>query len=329
MNFKIIFFNRSNKLGYSIQKVFRPIIFEIKKSNSVKVIEIPNLGSMPWDIFKNFFFTLKFREKNSIHHVTGHIHDVLLALVGVKTVLTIHDLVFIDNVINPIKKFYKWLFWLYIPLKISNKVVCISEHTRRNLLKYGEYNNVSVIHNPIDNSFKYVPKYFNSEKPIILHIGTGWNKNLNRSIEALKDINCHLRIIGKINSYQKDLLVQSNIEYSNLFDLTDEEIRQEYIHCDIVNFPSEYEGFGMPIIEGQKTGRVVVTSKIEPLIEVSGDAVVYVDPFSVKSINDAYLSILNNDSMRNDIIRSGLDNTKRFSLDIICAQYKKLYKSIQ
>ncbi|CAZ95178.1 glycosyltransferase family 4 protein [Zobellia galactanivorans] len=325
---KINYFFRHPNVGHSIHRVFRTIIGEIKKTKDVTMYEVPSEGSMPADVVKNLWFTYSKREKKAIHHVTGHIHDVLLALIGVKTVLTVHDLVFLDNVKNPFKRLYKWLFWLYFPVKIADVVVCISNQTKQNILQKIKTDKLRVIYNAIDPIFVPVAKPFNQEKPIILHIGTGWNKNLDRTIEALSGISCHLRIIGKLKVSQVALLEKYKTDYSNQCNLTDEEIRDEYKSCDIVNFPSMYEGFGMPVIEGQMTGRVVITSNIEPLIEVAADAAVLVNPEDVSSIRDAYETVISNESYRINLIEKGLRNAERFSVEYIAQQYLELYKTL-
>jgi glycosyltransferase involved in cell wall biosynthesis len=325
---KVTYFNRNPNLGFSIQRVFKTITDEIGKTQQFEEFCMPSKSSMPWDILRNSLYTLKNKNKKGINHITGHIHDVVLGLLGCKTVLTVHDLVFIDNVRNPIKRFYKWLFWLYLPIKLSNKVVCISKHTRNKILNHIKTDKLTVIYNPIDPIFEYIPKAFNKEKPIILHIGTGWNKNLKRVVESLVEIPCHLRIVGDLSIEQKDFIQQSQIEYSNVCKLSDEEIKQEYINCDIVSFPSEYEGFGMPIIEGQKTGRIVVTSKIEPLIEVSGDAVTYVNPFDLNSIRLGFLKVIKDDAYRIKKIALGIENVEQFSVKKITNDYLNLYKCL-
>jgi glycosyltransferase involved in cell wall biosynthesis len=325
---KIIYFFRHPKVGHSIHRVFRTLLSELNETIEMDIYNIPNLGSMPWHMISNLWFTFHKRNNKTIHHVTGHIHEVLLALIGMKTVLTVHDLVFLDNVKNPIKRAYKWLFWFYFPIKIADKIVCISEQTKKNILSKIKTNKLIVIHNAIDPIFEFNKKSFNEKKPIILHIGTGWNKNLSRTIEALNEIPCHLNIIGKLNQTQIELLEKYNIEYSNEQNLTDIQIRDAYINCDIVNFPSIYEGFGMPVIEGQKTGRVVITSKLEPLIEVSNGAVAYVNPTDVLSIRNAYKKIILNKDYREELIRNGLKNTERFSVPFIAQQYKELYQSL-
>ena len=325
----ITYFSRHTSCGFSIQRVFGLIINEVKTKKNVKQFSMPSKRSRPIDIIINAKFTNKNRNKNGINHITGHIHDVVLGLVGAKTILTIHDLVFIDNVTSPIKKIYKWFFWIYLPLKLSDYVVCISEHTKQNLLKYvKETKKIKVIHNPIDPKYSFVHKEFNDKEPIILHIGTGWNKNIDRVILSLAGIPCHLRIVGKLSVNQHKLLQSANIEYSNVFNLSDDEIKHEYIKSDIVSFPSEYEGFGMPIIEAQKIGRIVVTSKIEPLIEVSGNAVCYVEPKDVLSIKNGFLKAIQDKTFRETTIEKGKVNVERFNITKIADQYLDLYKKL-
>ena len=325
---RITYFNRSLKTGYSIQRVFGTIISEIGKYAEVNIYNVPSKHALPWDIIRNNIYAYRHKNMIGINHITGHIHEVVIGLLGAKNILTIHDLVFLDNVKNPLKRFYKWLFWLYLPLKIADKVVCISTKTKHNILSRIATNKLVVIPNPIDPAFTYSPKPFNSTKPVILHIGTGWNKNLPRVIQALATIDCHLRIIGKITAEISDLLQQYDLDYSQAQNLTDQEIIQEYKNCDIVSFPSEYEGFGMPVIEGQQTGRVVLTSHIEPLIEVSGNAVVFVDPKSVPSIQNGFQEIINNCELRTSLIEKGLKNVERFAPAKIAASYLELYKEI-
>jgi len=325
---KITYFYRHNDIGFSIRKVLRTITDEIRKTALVEDFFMPSKRSMPWDILINSFYTYKNKNKKGVNHITGHIHEVVLGLLGCKTLLTVHDLVFIDNVRNPIKRLYKWFFWLYLPIKLSNKVVCISTQTKNKILHHINTDKLTVIYNPIDPIFEYIPKVFNKEKPIILHIGTGWNKNLKRVVESLVDISCHLRIIGGLTTEQRDFVKKSGVEYSNVFGLSDAEIKQEYINCDIVSFPSEYEGFGMPIIEGQKTGRIVVTSKIEPLIEVSGDAVAYVDPFDSNNMRLGFLKVIKDDNYRMKKIALGVTNVERFNVKKIAEEYLEIYRKI-
>ena len=73
----------------------------------------------------------------------------------------------------------------------------------------------------------------------------------------------------------------------------------------------------MPIIEANATGRVVVTSNLPPMTEVGGQAAFYVNPFDVDEIKQTIIKVIDDEESRNEHIALGLENTKRFSRDIM------------
>ena len=85
--------------------------------------------------------------------------------------------------------------------------------------------------------------------------------------------------------------------------------------ADVFLFPTFYEGFGLPILEAQSVGTPVVTSNVSSLPEVGGESAVYCDPAEPVSIAEAIHSIISNPTQKNDIIKKGLENVKRFSWD--------------
>ena len=208
-------------------------------------------------------------------------------------------------------------------MKFANKIVSISEQTQNELRQYGFCS--EVIFDPVSPSFIYIPKSINRENPVILHIGTRPNKNLKKTILALKGTPCHLRIVGNLSAGNKILLHDNGIKYSSCTNISDDELVEEYRKCDVANFPSLYEGFGMPIIEGQATGRVVVTSNRSPMKEVAGGSAVLVNPDDITSIRRGYREAINNGE---SYIEKGLINVKRFSIETIAKQYLNLIKSI-
>ena len=54
--------------------------------------------------------------------------------------------------------------------------------------------------------------------------------------------------------------------------------------ASVLAYPSEEEGFGLPVLEAMAVGTAVVTSAGTATQDVAGDAAVLVDPFDVASI---------------------------------------------
>jgi glycosyltransferase involved in cell wall biosynthesis len=187
----------------------------------------------------------------------------------------------------------------------------------------------SVVYICVGEHFQAQPKNFNAENPRILHIGTAPNKNLERLIPALKNIPCTLVIVGKINDATKQLLQENHIQAECIERrLTDQEILEQYQQCDILSLVSTLEGFGMPIVEANAVGRVVITSNTTSMPEIANDAAVLVNPFDVTNIREGFLKIIQKPALREDLIHNGLKNHLRFQPKQLAEQYAEIYQSL-
>jgi len=324
----VIFFQRKPyPHQFSIERVFDGIKKSISEEVKVENAVMPyfSVGFIPR--IKNILWSSK--HQGNVNHITGDIHYIALALDARKTVLTIHDLNFLNHP-NPLARFILKTFWLTLPLRKVTCVTVISEATKKDLLSRVKFpeEKIKVIpnyHNPL---FQASPKEFNKGKPRILQIGTKANKNVLRLIEALKEIECHLVIIGGFNELIKKNLEQYKIEYSWLEKLAEAELIEQYQQCDMLSFVSTIEGFGMPILEAQAIGRVVVTSNISSMPEVANNAAHLVDPYDVLSIREGILKVIDDDQYREQLIVNGFENCKRFDISIITKQYLDLYTEI-
>ncbi len=223
------------------------------------------------------------------------------------------------------------LGWYRFPARRVAAISVISEFTRKEVLHYTRCapEMVRVIHCAVPDGFAPCPKPFNAERPTLLQVGTAeHNKNLCRVAEAIRGIPCRLDIIGRLTERQRQALEQNSISYTEQWGLSDHEILQRYRDCDMVVFASTYEGFGMPIVEGNATGRPVVTSNTCSMPEVAGPAACLVDPFDCSSIRQGILRVINDSDYRNHLIAQGFENVKRFRADTIAAQYAALYREV-
>ena len=315
-------------MGYSIGKVFHPIEDLMKNKAEVDSIYLPVPNYSLKGLWKNIMYTRQHLKNNKydIIHITGTENYLLPFLLNEKVVITVHDLGFFTNNQLSCKNILKYLLWIKT-LPLVTYVTFISEKSKNETLKFVKLkeNKYSVVFNPIGSEFTFHPKLINKSCPTILHVGTGGNKNLDSTIIALKGFPCNLRIVGKLDDKQKMLLNLYNIHYECVCNLTDSEMLNEYINCDLVNFPSLYEGFGMPIIEGQAIGRPVLTSNISPTKEVAGNAAVLVNPTNTDSIREGYEILLED---AEEYIVRGLENVKRFALSRISQDYFQIYKNL-
>jgi len=269
------------------------------------------------------------RHQSDVNHVTGDVHYLTFMLDRRRTVLTVHDLVLLERH-SGIKRRLLWLLWYWLPVRRSCAVVTISEATRAALIASTgcDPKKVHVIHNNVSQEFRPAPRVFDAVKPRILQLGTGLNKNLDRVAAAVAGIACRLVVIGPLSDAQRALLRRHGIDHENHVALSREELVAQYAEADLLVFASTYEGFGLPIIEAQATGRPVVTSNIPPMPEVAGDAACLVDPLDVASIRAGILGVIQDAEYRRRLVEAGHRNVQRFRADAVAERYAALYRQV-
>ncbi|ULQ52403.1 glycosyltransferase family 4 protein [Flavihumibacter fluvii] len=322
-----LIYRKANTSSFSLEKVFNNLVPYIRQRMPVNVYQAYTRAAGLKGVLTNLrhFSGIK----SDVYHVTGDIHYAVFAFPRRKTILTIHDCVFLYQHAGIKRLLFRWL-WLKLPVWWATRITTISEKSKEEIVKNSgcRPEKIVVINNPVDDRFQFVEKEFNAAKPAILFIGTKPNKNLPNAIEAIKGINCHLDIVGELNAEQVALLSENGISWSNYFNVSDEKLIDLYATADILLFPSVYEGFGVPILEAQQTGRLVVTSNISPLKEVAGAGAELVDPYEPASIRSGLLRVINDEEYRSGLIRKGLENVRQYNSSAIATSYISIYHSL-
>jgi glycosyltransferase involved in cell wall biosynthesis len=267
--------------------------------------------------------------QGEVNHVTGDVNYVGLLLDGKRTIQTILDCGHLLRAKGLRRRVLQSL-WVELPVKRSAHVTVISESTKAELLQYVDCSpeKISVIPVAISDRFRPVEKAFDRGAPRVLAIGTAPNKNVDRLAEALRGTGCRLDLVGRREDRYDRLLAGAGIPYTYRSGLTLAEVTRAYGECDLVAMVSTHEGFGMPILEAQATGRVVVTSNVSSMPEVAGKGACFVDPLDVASIRAGIRRVIDDEGYRARLIALGLENVKRFDPQSIAERYLDLYRRV-
>ncbi len=319
------FYREPRKTGVSIEGIFSLVKNCLKDKAEIKEFYCDGKLSRLQNI------RLAGKAANKINHITGDVNFLVIGLRGKKTILTIHDFGFYENPVHSklVKLIYR-TFWYYFPLKFVNIVTVVSEFTKQKLVHYFNFpeSRIRVIHDPVKPIFKPVKKESLNAPPVILMMGTGKHKNLDNLIEAAKGMNVHVDIIGWPAQDELEKLKAYKIPHTIYNGLTDSEVNERYIACDILFMASFYEGFGMPIIEAQSVGRPVITSNTGAMKEVGEGSAILVDPHNAMEIRSAIDSLVNNRRLYDDMVERGFANAAEYDYRKIAEQYLDVYKEL-
>jgi glycosyltransferase involved in cell wall biosynthesis len=269
------------------------------------------------------------QQQADVHHIVGDSHYLAFGLPPEKTVLTIHDCAALNRLRGLPRALLKY-FWFTGPMRRAAVVTAISEASKEELRQWvgALADKVTVVPDCVFDDFQYAPKRFNERAPVVLQIGTKENKNFERVAEAVATTGCQLHVVGDLEPEQRALCGRLGIPYCALGVVSDEALVQAFRRCDIVVFASLYEGFGLPVLEGQAIGRPVITSNISSLPEAAGEGALLVDPYSVDEIRAAIVRVVADAGLRASLVEKGLKNVERFRPEAIAARYAEIYKKV-
>jgi glycosyltransferase involved in cell wall biosynthesis len=327
----LLIFRCPGRSFFSIENVFSGIEEHMSDFNFHRFYcKYPS--SSFFNIVKNIYFVFKINYKYDVVHITGDCHYLALFFNRKKVILTIHDCNLLERY-NGIRYWVIFIFWYLLPILWSKKVVVISDFTKDRLIKFFGFaaKKILVVYNSVpsiffDDGFIQNNKYnfIDQRLPRFLSIGTTWNKNLTRLHLAVSKFECEWIIIGPMTEELSQIL-KVNQSYYHFCDLSQEDVISIYKSCDLLLFPSLYEGFGLPIVEAQALGIPVLTSNIPPMKEIAGEGAIFVDPLSVSDIFEGMVKFISDKCYREKLVELGKFNANRFSRESFCESYKNLY----
>jgi len=263
---------------------------------------------------------------------------------NIKTIVTIHDLIFIrypklysffDRKIHFIKFKYA--------AQVADIVIAISEQTKRDIIEFLKINpkKIKVIYQGCANAFKkefskdFIIKTqnkFNLPLEFILNVGTiEERKNLLSLVKAIKNIDTKLVVVGgdksdyakRVKKYIFDNDLENKVLFLKNVDL--EELAVIYKLANLFVYPSVFEGFGIPIIEALYSKTAVITSKDGCFSEAGGDNSIYINPNNILAIQSSINRVLKDTKKRVEMENKGWLYAQRFNDEIIVDEIYNLY----
>jgi glycosyltransferase involved in cell wall biosynthesis len=265
---------------------------------------------------------------------------------GVKSIVTIHDLIFVryPNLYSFFDRkihFYKFKK----AAERANMVIAISEQTKKDIISYLhiDANKIRVVYQGCQDVFKrkysdsekkQVTEKFNLPETFVLNVGTiEERKNALTIVKAIKNLDVHLVLIGKQTDYTQKIhqfISENKLENRVHFlkGLSSEELAITYQLATVFVYPSIFEGFGIPIIEALYSKTPVITNKNGVFKEAAGPNSLYIEPFDTEDLTVKITEVLTNESLANKMKAEGYNFAQKFNDDIIASNIMNCYQQV-
>ena len=240
-------------------------------------------------------------------------------------VFTVHDLNHLRVAENstPAKRAY-YQYVIRPACHTAAFVLTVSEYSRNEIREWTKVKDEKIVNvgNGVGMPFTASGGRYDPGYPYLLYVGNRKpHKNLPRLLKAfaLSGVHRSVRLVlTGLQDPQTSALIASlglNGDVRFVESPEDEGLADLYRGAQGLVFPSLYEGFGLPPLEAMGCGVPVLTSNVCARPEVVGDAAVFVDPFEVESIAEGIRRLTEDDALREELRRKGLERARRFPWD--------------
>lgn len=233
----------------------------------------------------------------------------------------------------------------------AQRIITISEYSKADIVHYFGIpaERISVTHLGVDSVFAQpvaqdvktaVLARYGLQPGFFVFVGTIQpRKNVARIIDAHRMLPeriqkaCPLVIVGRNGWGTDELLPELQALESRgcgrwLNNVADAELHALLQSARALVYPSLYEGFGLPVLEGFAAGLPVISSNTTSIPEVAGDAALLVNPEHSAEIAAAMLRLAEDDALATDLVERGQRRVKSFTWDNCLQQTVRVYKEL-
>ena len=267
---------------------------------------------------------------------------------GIRTVVTIHDLIFMRH-----PEWYSWADrklrrWKFLKTcQEADRIIAISECTKRDIMLYGDVpaEKIDVIYQSCGTLYKMREgekkmhevhiNYMLPERYIVSVGALEERKNIMLAVKAMHRLpdDVSLVVVGKDGPYGERVrryIAANGLDGRVMFlhDVPTDDMPAIYQMAEACVYPSRYEGFGLPVIEAIQSGLPVVACKGSCLEEAGGNATLYVDPDDVAGMAHALRLTLKGAPGREERIEAGRQYITRFENAEVAQKVLGVYREL-
>lgn len=337
-------------LLYASKKQIKKVNHEISSGDN-PVLKTPKSlkGKISNSLWRSFFLRddLKKDDIDIYHGLSHEIPAGMQQKSKIKTVVTIHDLIFLKY-----PELYRWterqiyLKKFRYSCQNADRVIAVSQQTKNDIVDIFEIpsDKISVIHQSCQKKFftqldsqakLALERKYQLPKDYVLYVGSFTErKKVLHLIQALKILKPALDfpivLVGNGKGYKQKIVdyihkhhLTSSVKI--LSNVPNEDLPGIYQQAALFVYPSVYEGFGIPIIEALASGVPVITSQGGCFPEAGGPSSCYIEPGNIEDLAFQIETILTDKPHKAIMIQKGIEYVKRFRGKETADQLNTLY----
>ncbi|GHV20391.1 glycosyl transferase family 1 [Bacteroidia bacterium] len=281
------------------------------------------------------------------HGLSGEL-PIGIAKTGIKTVVTVHDLIFLRY-----PEYYKpWDRIIYTKkfryaCENADKIIAISECTKKDIISFFKIpeKKITVVYQGCHPDFRKkvtdekkreVAERYNLPSKYVLYVGSiEPRKNLLPAVKALQNLeqDIHLVAIGKKTPYQTETeqyAERSGVSHRfHVFNQVPfDDLPACYQLASAFVYPSFFEGFGIPVIEALSSGVPVIAATGSCLEEAGGPGSIYVDPMDEEALAVQINKILSDGGLAQKMVEDGKKYIQKFGNEVIASDIMRIYNTV-
>ena len=269
---------------------------------------------------------------------------------GVKTVVTMHDLIYLRY-----PELYPW--WdrkIYdrkfrFAVRSADRIMAISQQTRQDLIDILDTpeEKITVVYQscapeffnaPVEHNLKEIRRKYGLPERYVLYVGSFTRRKqvlnlcraFDRILEKIPDV--HLVLLGNGGEQLpkiKDYVTTEKADHKHLIRAAPNvDLPAIYQMAELFVYPSLFEGFGIPIIEALASGVPVITTEGGCFPEAGGLETAYVSGGDVEALTTEMEAILTDKARQQTMITAGKGHAQNFTPEKFAQAMMQVYEGL-